>query len=440
VSDAELPQPVSTLSERLLRGLYTLLLALLLPALLLRLLWRSRAEPGYRQRIAERFGRCTLKVDQPCIWIHAVSFGETMAARPLVEALLERFPQGRLLITSTTATGSARVRTLFGDRVEHCYLPYDLPIFLDPFLRRARPALAIFMETELWPNLLARLQQLQVPAILANGRLSQRSAQGYARIGGVSRAMMQRMTLVAAQHRQDGERFVELGLPAERMVVTGNLKFDHAVDPRLVSEAERLRVHWSLGGRPVWVAGSTHEGEEPLLLSVHRQLLEKLPDTLLILVPRHPQRFDAVARLVDEMGFKQCRRSSGARVTAATQLLLGDTMGELQLWYALADLAFVGGSLVPVGGHNLLEPAALGRPVLSGPHLFNFNETRALLLQAGAARVVEDQQALLEQLLLLLADRVRRTQMGGAGCAVVEGNRGATLRLLALLEHYLPQV
>jgi len=437
VSDAELPQPVSSLSERLLRGLYTLLLALLLPALLLRLLWRSRAEPGYRQRIAERFGRCTLKVDQPCIWIHAVSFGETMAARPLVEALLERFPQGRLLITSTTATGSARVRTLFGDRVEHCYLPYDLPIFLDPFLRRARPALAIFMETELWPNLLARLQQLQVPAILANGRLSQRSAQGYARIGGVSRAMMQRMTLVAAQHRQDGERFVELGLPAERMVVTGNLKFDHAVDPRLVSEAERLRVHWSLGGRPVWVAGSTHEGEEPLLLSVHRQLLEKLPDTLLILVPRHPQRFDAVARLVDEMGFKQCRRSSGARVTAATQLLLGDTMGELQLWYALADLAFVGGSLVPTGGHNVLEPALLGLPVLFGPHLFNFTESSERLLAAKAAWRVADAAELAAAVDRLLANPTLRQDAGQRGRAVVEQHRGALMALLGHIETLL---
>lgn len=439
MSDAELPQP--DLGERLLRRLYTLLLTLLLPLLLLRLLWRSRAEPGYRQRIAERFGRCAFKtMDQPCIWIHAVSFGETMAARPLVEALLERFPQGRLLITSTTATGSAQVRTLFGDRVEHCYLPYDLPIFIDPFLRRVRPALAIFMETELWPNLLARLQQLRVPAILANGRLSPRSAKGYARIGSLSRAMLRRMALVAAQQRDDGERFIELGLPAGRMAVTGNLKFDCAIDPRLTSEAERLRRHWSLQERPVWVAGSTHEGEEQLLLSAHRQLLERLPDALLILVPRHPQRFEAVARLVDEMGFTQCRRSSGGAVTAATQLLLGDTMGELQLWYALADLAFVGGSLVPVGGHNLLEPAALGRPVLSGPHLFNFSEARGLLLQAGAARLVEDQQALYEQLLRLLTDVAQRAEMGSAGCAVVDRNRGATQRLLALLERHLPRV
>jgi 3-deoxy-D-manno-octulosonic-acid transferase len=419
------------------RRLYSLIFHLALPIIVARLFWRARRAPAYAQRIGERFALALPEVAPGGIWVHAVSVGESIAAAPMIRALRQRYPDLPITVTCMTPTGSERIRALFGDQVAHCYLPYDLPWAAARFLRRLRPRLAVIMETELWPNHIHQCARRGIPVALANARLSERSARGYARFARLTAPMLAELALVAVQSEVEAQRFRQLGARSKCVEVTGSIKFDLSIDPALIERAAALREDWQATSRPLWIAASTHAGEDEVLLAAHRQLLARRPDALLILVPRHPERFGAVFELCRQGGFASVRRSTGERPDAETTVLVGDTMGELLFLYALADLAFVGGSLVPNGGHNLLEPAALGKPVLSGPHLFNFLDIAAQLRDAGALVEVADGDALADQLDGLFADPARARSMADAGLRVMRANEGALGRLLAGLGRLL---
>ncbi|MCH7416728.1 lipid IV(A) 3-deoxy-D-manno-octulosonic acid transferase [Pseudomonas mosselii] len=413
------------------RTLYTLLFHLGLPLVALRLFLRGRKAPAYRARIAERFACQLPAMRQGGIWVHAVSVGESIAAAPMVRALLKQYPDLPITLTCMTPTGSERIRAMFeGEpRVQHCYLPYDLPWAAGRFLDHVRPRLGIIMETELWPNHIHQCARRGIPVALANARLSERSARGYARFAGLTRPMLEEMSLIAVQTETEGERFRTLGARDECVQVTGSIKFDLKVDDQLPPRASALREQWAARQRPVWIAASTHDGEDALILEAHRELLNVHSDALLILVPRHPERFTAVHELCAGQ-FTTVRRSNGDTVTAQTQVLLGDTMGELLFLYALADIAFVGGSLVATGGHNPLEPAALALPVLMGPHVFNFLEISAMLREAGALQQVDDAEGLAGAVRRLVELPQDARRMGEAGRAVMQANQGALQRLL----------
>jgi 3-deoxy-D-manno-octulosonic-acid transferase len=421
-----------------MRRLYTLLWVLALPLALLRLLWRSRRAPAYRRRWAERLGRFTPPARTGGVWVHAVSVGETQAAQPLIKRLLGEPRAQPVTVTTTTPTGSVRVGELFGDQVFHVYLPFDLPWAVDGFLERVRPRLLIMVETEIWPNLLARCAAHGIPTLLANGRLSARSARRYARLDGFTRETFAAIGAVAAQTEADAQRFVALGTPADRVRVTGSMKFDMAIRGSVKEQAEVLRRDWGTD-RPVWVAASTHEGEEEAVLEAHRQVLTAVPEALLVLVPRHPERFERAAQLVRRAGLTMARRTERTAVTAGTAVFLGDTMGELPVFLGAADAAFVGGSLVDIGGHNVLEPAAFGVPVVFGPHMHNFVAISELLLAADAARQVSDAEGLADVVLRWLGDASERARIGENGRRVVEANRGALDRTWQLVVELLPR-
>lgn len=411
------------------RFIYTLALHALLPWALLHLLWRARRQPEYLRHWGERFGVFRAVPSAPTLWIHAVSVGETRAAQPLIQALRERYPDHRLLLTHMTPTGRATSKALFGDTVERVYLPYDLPWAVRRFLRHYHPQIGIVMETELWPNLVAACKKSGVPLVLVNARLSEKSARRYARWPRLTRQTLAGLAAIAAQGDADAERLRALGAPT--VTVFGNLKFDVA-PPAHLPDFRAL-----LGKRPVMLCASTREGEEALILDEWRKV--GAGDTaLLIIVPRHPQRFDEVARLIESRGMTLQRRSDGQPVAAKTQVWLGDSMGELFAYYAAADLAFVGGSLLDYGCQNLIEPCAVGTPVLIGPSTFNFTEAAQGALKAGAARQVADAEELVAQALALLNDEASRTAMGAAGRTFASQHRGATERTLALISRYMP--
>jgi len=412
-----------------MRLAYTVLLYLLSPFVLLRLLWRSRELRAYRERIPERFGFVERAPEGVAVWVHAVSVGEAIAALPLIEALLERHGERQVWVTTMTPTGSARVVASLGNRVRHSYVPYDLPGAVARFLDRARPRLVVVMETELWPTLFRAVARRGIPLVIANARLSPRSFAGYSRIRNAIARVLGDCAMVAAQSDADADRFRALGAP--RVSVMGNIKFDMAVPEDKVHAGRELRERLG-ASRPVWIAASTHEGEEEQALAAHAQVLEKIPDAMLILVPRHPQRFDAAAKAIEKGGMRFARRSAPT-AAASPQVLLGDSMGEMFMYFAAADVAFVGGSLVGVGGHNVLEPAALGLPVLFGPHMFNFLPARELLLQSKAGTEIADSRTLAGALLELFAAPRRAQEMGLAGRRAVEANRGALDRLLRVL-------
>lgn len=416
-------------------ALYTLLVYAALPGVMLRLLWRSLRAPAYRARWQERFGQVAQTPVPGGIWIHAVSVGEVQAVAPLVRLLMEKHPEQALTITTTTPTGSVQVERLFGGQVRHGYMPYDLPRFLDRFLDAVQPRHFLMVETEVWPNLLRACRQRGVQTLLANGRLSERSLRGYRRLGGFARQVFASIDRVAAQSEDDARRFVALGVPRERVIVTGSIKFDITIPASVAEQVEVMRRNW--GGRPVWVAASTHEGEDEVMLAAHSRLLEALPEALLILVPRHPERFDRVAGQVSRAGFPLARRSAGEQPRADTQVYLGDTMGELPVLLGASDVAFIGGSLARVGGHNMLEAAAQGVPVCFGPHTFNFALISRMLLECGAAREVGDAEQLSALLLEWLGDASMRAAAGEAGRQMVERNRGALGRLYELLQGQL---
>ena len=414
-----------------MRTLYSFLWYLLLPFLFLRLWLRGRKAPAYRLRWKERmawgYRPGTLKNS---LWVHAVSVGETLAAAPLIERLLADYPDVPLLVTTTTPTGSERVQALFGDRVTHVYCPWELPTALTRFMRAFDPQLVIVLETELWPNLCAAVKRHGAKLMLMNGRLSEKSYRGYGKLPRLIRPMMARFDALAVQTRVEAERYMALGAWPERVYPIGSVKFDMTLDTVVKQAASQLRV--SFGDRPVWIAASTHPGEDAPVLAAHKTLRAQKPDALLILVPRHPERFDGVADQVREAGLSVARRSQ-QEPAADAAVYLADTMGELLMLFGACDVAFVGGSLVPVGGHNLLEPAAWEKPVLTGPHLHNFTAIAQLLDDAGGLSVVDSGEALGDKLQALMSDPDQCARQGQAAAAVVEANRGALEKGLELI-------
>jgi 3-deoxy-D-manno-octulosonic-acid transferase len=407
------------------RLIYSLLWHLLLPFLALRLILRSRRQPDYLRHVGERLGRYAAPPPAPRLWVHAVSVGETRAAQPLIQALLAAYPQHHIVLTHMTPTGRATSAQLFAQqpRVHRVYLPYDLPWAVARFVAHFRPQLGLIMETEVWPNLFAACARGHVPLMLVNARLSERSARGYRRVAPLVRPALRALTATLAQTAEDASRLEALG--AQAVTVMGNLKFDIAPPPAQRALGAEFKAR--IGSRPVLLAASTREGEEALLLAAFAQAP---PEVLLLLVPRHPQRFDEVVRLIASHALPCQRRSENTPIAATTRVLLGDSMGEMFAYYAAAELAFIGGSLLPLGGQNLIEACAVGTPVLVGPHTFNFEQATREAIACGAARRVSDAADFMAQAVPLLQDRQARAAMAAAGLDFAQRHRGATARVM----------
>jgi 3-deoxy-D-manno-octulosonic-acid transferase len=418
-----------------LRFVYILIAYLLSPVVVGALALRGFRDNSHWRDFSQRFG---FGADTPgnCIWVHAVSVGEVQAAAPLVEALLERFPRYPLVLTTVTPTGRSRAQALFKDRVDVRYVPIDLPGSVRRFFDRVRPRLAVILETEIWPNLYHRCGRLGVPLVLASARISPRSVNRYRQLVGLFRETLSHGIFIAAQSVEDAERFRSIGANAERTHVVGNIKFDFGYPPDIAARGHDLRR--MLGAeRPVWVAGSTHAKEEEALVDAHARIRERFSNALLVLVPRHPPRFADVAGMLKSRGIRYVTRRSAMPVTSDTEIYLLDTLGELPPFYAAGDVAFVGGSLVPIGGHNLLEPAALGLPIVAGPHNFNSADIAKLLAERGSVRVVSDAAGVAKAVGELLADPAARSRMGASGRKAVDENRGAVDRLMAFISPLL---
>jgi 3-deoxy-D-manno-octulosonic-acid transferase len=403
----------------------------LLPAAVLRLLWRGRKEAGYRQHVRERFGWYRGDPpEKPVVWVHAVSVGETRAAEPLVRALMRAYPACRILLTHTTPTGRRTGEALFGDSVMRAYLPYDSPGAVARFLDHYRPRAGIVLETEVWPNLVHGARTREVPIYLVNARLSEKSLNGYLRVAAFARDTFAAFTAIAAQTDEDAERLSSVG--AVNLQVTGNLKFDVSVPAAQLE----LGQHWraSYERQRVLLAASTRDGEEALLIDA---LDELPPDALLVVVPRHPQRFEEVAALLEARGVRYARRSANAALARDTRVLLGDSMGEMFAYYAACDVAFIGGSLLPYGAQNLIEACAVGKPVLIGPHTYNFAEAASRAMETGAARSVDNAKDLMRNAGALLANNAELERMGERGIEFTRAHRGATERVMRMLEGVL---
>lgn len=408
---------------------------LLIPVVAVVMLWRGSRERGYWKNFAQRFG-FGRALTLPSIWVHAVSVGEVQAAAALVLNLSARYPEIPLVLTTATPTGAQRARALFSDRVDVRFVPFDLPGAARRFIERVRPRLAIIFETELWPNLYHECRARRVPLVLASARLSPRSVRRYRRLLGLFEDTLAQGVVIAAQAPGDAERFRSIGAPSARTHVTGNLKFDFTVPQEVVARGRELRAYHA-AARPVWVAGSTHALEEEALLDAQRRLRRLHPAALLVLAPRHPPRFADVADRLRREGVAFVKASQHVACDADTSVLLVDSLGELLDFYAAADVAFVGGSLVPIGGHNLLEPAALGMPILAGPHYFNSEDIAQLLIARGALEIVRDAAELSVRLAALLSDPKERARRGQLGRASIEDNRGALEKLLRLIDPLL---
>lgn len=418
--------------------LYTSCFYLLLPFMVLRLFQRSLRVPAYRQRIGERFAffSSPQNFEARPIWVHAVSVGEVVAAVPVIRGLQRDHPELPVVVTTMTPTGSERVRALLGDGVFHVYAPYDTPLIVRRFLRKLKPRMLVIMETEIWPNtvLTSRAQGLDV--VLANARLSVKSARGYARLSSLTRQVFSAFSRIVAQTEADAGRFRELGASDAQTVVSGSIKFDVQIEDSLRRAARAERDKLQAKERPVWICASTHEGEEELILNAFKTALTQIPDALLMIAPRHPERFDLVAAKIKSAGLDYVRRSQGGVPTGRPVLLL-DTMGELLLMFGCADVATVGGSLIDRGGHNSLEPAAWALPLVNGPSDFNFVEISQLLQDSGALEIVGSAEALSSQVSALLENESLRKEKGNAGAKVIEQNRGALERLMTVLRSFL---
>lgn len=426
-----------------MRQLYTTLLYLIQPLVWFRLYWRGRRAPAYRKRILERYGFCQGKVKPNGILIHSVSVGETIAIIPLVKKLQQQYPNLPITVTTMTPTGSEQVKKSFGHTVSHVYLPYDLPCALQRFLRYVKPKLVIIVETELWPNLIHQLHTKKIPLLIANARLSEKSAAGYGRFKQSIKKLMQEITLIAVQNQQDAERFIALGLPAERLSVTGSIKYDISLSTEQQQQIQTIKQNWQLN-RPVWIAASTHTGEDEIILAAFEQLQQTYPSLLLILVPRHPERFNVVEQLIKQHHFNYQLRSEiklkNQKPMPQTQIILGDTMGELITLYGLADIAFVGGSLVNRGGHNPLEPALHHLPIIMGKYTFNFKIICQQLSQANGLITCENNKdALIATVARLLDDTHYQQTIGENAYHVLKMNQGALTKLLTLISQQLPQ-
>lgn len=418
---------------------YQLLLAIIVPLYRLRMWQRSKLQPDYQAEVVERFQIAQTVKNQQVIWIHAVSVGETNAAQPIIEHFLT---QGQaVLVTNTTRTGQARVKALFAQNYpklfEAVFLPVDTIGLIEQFLQRYQPRLFILIETELWPNALSLTAQANIPSILINARLSERSAKGYAKFSRLTRPMLTQLSCIAAQDADTAQRFIALGADTKKVTVTGSVKFDIQPPEFLVQQAKQLKQDWQLHGRPILVAASTHDPEEADIVAQFKTVLVQYPNAVLIVVPRHPERFASVAQLIKTNGFDLFQRSQQHVIQANTQVYLADSMGELWLWYALADMAFVGGSLSSNGGHNPLEPVALGVPVVMGEHTFNFQAIVEQLMQAHALTQVDNAEQLMQVWLNWLQQPELAKQAGVAGLQVMQANQGALERQIGLVERLL---
>ena len=419
-----------------MRKLYTSLLYCAIPFLLLRLLWRSLQDPSYRKRWRERFGYVANPPKQCDILIHAVSVGEVVTAILLIKRLLDQDKTKKIVVTTTTPTGSARVQKNLGKAVFHVYMPYDYPNAIRRFFQSLNPKLAIIMETELWPNLLFYCSQNQIPVLLANARLSERSVRGYQKIKPLVSGMLHHIDLIVVQGSADAKRFISLGANPSKITVSGNIKFDIVIAPELQNKGSALRQKWD-PQRPVWIAASTHEGEDEQILQAFSRVRQQVPEVVLILVPRHPWRFKKVAALCHENGFTTLLRTAPDQSLNKVDILIGNTMGELLLLYAAADVAFVGGSLVRHGGHNILEPAALAMPIISGPHVFNFALINQLFEAENAIYSISDWQSLANAVVKLLKNPTLSHQMGEKAKQIVVQNRGSIERHLEFINQLL---
>ncbi len=415
-----------------MRVIYNLLLLLALPFVWLRLFARARSEPAYSERRAERWGRVPASVGRDVVWFHTVSAGEAIGAAPMIRALKARLPEQRFLVTTMTPAGSAQVVERLGDIVDHCYAPYDFPWAVARFLWRVEPRALVLMETELWPNIIRGAKRSGARTSLVNARLSERSARRYAHVSGLTRAMLRDVDHLFCQYPETARRFEALGADKARLEVTGSIKFDLDIPPDLDSEVARLRRVWG----PAWIAGSTHPGEEEVVLSAHAELLHRFPNLLLVLVPRHPRRADDVAALCVRVGQSPARLSGSPSSEKKPNVLIVDVMGQLLYWYGVAQVAFLGGSLVPVGGHNPIEAAVHGTPMLMARYRFNFAEITQQFADAGCLASV-DADSLAGAVADLLADPELRATQGRAAREVVEANRGASDKLLARLEEII---
>lgn len=420
-----------------MRAIYTAIYYFIIPFVLIRLLWRSRRMSNYRKRWHERFAHIKPFPDGKTIWIHAVSVGETLAAIPLVESLIKRYQnEYRFVITTTTPTGSDLVMQKLGNQVYHVYAPFDLPHCVNRFLKRARIHLCIIMETEMWPNLLTICQKQSIPIILANARLSEQSSKRYQLIHRLMKQMLSAYHTIAAQGVLDGERYLQLGLEPKKLVVTGNIKFDIDIPNDIIQQGKKIREQIGLDRR-VLIAASTHDGEESIIMNAFKKIQKEIPSLFLILVPRHPDRTQKIEDLCRQHKLSFVTRTQSQPITATTDALLVDTIGELLMIYSAADIAFVGGSLVPVGGHNLIEPAALGLPILTGPHLHNFTQIAKLLQQAGAAQIVTDSSTIADAVIGLCSAKELREKIGKCAQETIYANRGALQKHLECIERCL---
>ena len=419
---------------------YTLLFHAVIPFLWFRLWWKGRRQPGYRSRIGERFGWYSVPgSSQKVIWVHAVSVGECEAAFPLVKQLLaDPSLDRRLLVTCTTPTGSARIRDVLGDTVDHVYLPYDLPLAIRGFLRAFRPSLGLIMETEIWPNLFHECHEQHIPLAIINGRLSEKSMRGYAYVRALIRESLCHLNWIAAQTTDDAKRYIRLGADPDRVKITGNIKFDVQPEAGLPELMQGIRFEL-FGHCPVWIAGSTHPGEEDIILEAQALVQQSLPEALLILAPRHPERGPDIRHLCESRGFGVQSRSDQLVASQETSVFLLDTLGELRRFYAAVDVAFIGGSLIPHGGQNVLEAAMAGIPVLFGPHVGNFRVICASLLETRAAVQVNNADELARWVTRFLTQPDEARAYGQQGRAYVESNRGALARVMALIQGLMGQ-
>jgi 3-deoxy-D-manno-octulosonic-acid transferase len=420
------------ISQLMNRHLYSILLYVITPLLLIYLGLRAFKSPDYRGRWAERFGLTRLTSTH--VLVHSVSMGETLAAIPLIKRLMQANPQWRFTVTTTSPTGSKEVIKAFGDKVQHCYLPFDLAWCVQRFIKQVQPKLLIVMETELWPNLLYFANQSHCKTLLLNARLSAKSAEKYQKYLTLSRPMLQSLDALGVQTQAEADRFIALGVEPKRVTVCGSLKFDLLIDEAKRAQARSLRQQWNRVNSPIWVAGSVHPGEFEAVLAAHQGVLKRFPDALLIMAPRHPEQFNAAAQAVIKTGLNLARRSEQDGVKAQTQVLLADTMGELLMLYGTGDHAFVGGTLIENGGHNPLEPAAMGLSVCVGPHHWNFAEIARLLKYGGGLEVVDSEMALSARLIALFDNPELAKDVADSALAVVERNRGALEKQLTVVE------
>ncbi len=408
-----------------MRYIYTVLFYLLTPLILLRLYWRGFKAPEYRKRWKERLAIYNKKYPDNIIWIHAVSVGESVAVFPLIKLLQQRYPADNFLVTTTTPTGSARVKGELASSVSHVYLPYDLPIVIKRFLTIFRPKIAIIMEKEIWPNLYHQCNQNNIPLTIINARLSAKSAKAYKKIPGLVIPALENVSQIATQTEEDKKRFIEIGAKEAYVEVTGNLKFDVKIDEEVIQQAKGIKVQL-FTGRFVWIIASTHKDEEIIFFELYLLLKKRIPELLLLVVPRHPERFKDVRQLAEKMQLKTCMRSNKKSIETDTDVYIADTMGELKLLYGVADISFVGGSMVPVGGHNILEPAAMNIPIIFGPHMFNSKEIAKDVVSLGAGIQCMDKEKIMENVIHLYENQEERRKMVLTMSHFLKNNQGAT--------------